>query len=233
MRSSRLSLVLTAAVAFGGAWAGRAWIQSRDGTAAGRGTGSFAGNGDASGFGGAGKSRAESRQAGPDGALAVPGSAGAAGVMRDPLVRKAVEGADLIAGVKEIMARQGEDHCADTRLVCLVENLPADRLSELPALLEHFETDIYVMKFVLGPWAKRDPAAALAWVEAHPSLNASGVNAFLSGWTRGDPKAALAWVDEQPVSARGAVLRTALVDAVSEKDPAGALELMQSKGWIA
>lgn len=129
------------------------------------------------------------------------------------------------------MARQGEDHCADTRLVCLVENLPLDRLGELPALLEHFQADQYVMKFVLGPRAKR--AAALAWVEAHPSLSASGMNAFLSGWTRGDPKAALAWVEEQPVSARGGVLRTALVDAISETDPAGALELMQSKGWIA
>lgn len=234
MRSSRFSLMLAAALAFVGGLATRVGLHSQDGNVR-------TGDGNAGMPGTAAGSSSAAGTRGNPGDLSCaansgkepPGSAEPTGVMRDALVRKAVEGADLAAGVREIMAHQEEDHCADTRLVCLVENLPAERLAELPGLLDQFQGNDYVMKFVLGPWAKRDPAAALAWVEAHPSLNASGMNAFLTGWTRSDPTAALAWVDGQGASARGAQLRSALVEGMSETDPAGALALMQSKGWIS
>lgn len=156
-----------------------------------------------------------------------------AGVLGDALVRQAVEGADLTAGVREIMAHQNEDHCADSRLVCMVENLPLARLAELPALLDQFISDDYVVKFVLGAWAQRDAAGALSWVQAHPGLNDSGVQSFLRGWTRAAPEAALAWVEALPVSTGSGALRTSIVEAMAERNPSAALALMQERGWTA
>lgn len=156
-----------------------------------------------------------------------------ADVLHDALLRQALEEGDLIAGVKEIMAREQEDHCADTRLICLVEELPAARLGELPRVLESFLQNEFVLRFVLGAWAQRDAAGALAWVQAHPALGRTGVHAFLRGWTRAAPEAALAWVDAQPFSSASAALRTAVVEGMSEKNPAAAMELMRSRGWLA
>ena len=160
-------------------------------------------------------------------------SAATPGGMQDALVRQAVEVADLVAGVKEIMARQNEDHCADTRLICMVENLPAARLPELPALLGHFMGDDYVVKCVLSAWAQRDAAGALAYVTSQPALRLPGITAFLKGWTRTAPDAALEWLDTQPLSAQSGTLRTALVETMAEKYPAAALAMMQERGWTA
>ena len=156
-----------------------------------------------------------------------------AGVLLDTRLREALAMPDLAAAIGHIMAHGGEDHCADTRLICLIEKLPAERLAELPATLDAHRGDDYVVRFVLGAWAERDAAGALAWVQSTPSLNAAGTRAFLTGWMRAAPDAALAWLDTQPLSTNSDNLRTTAVEAVAETDPAAALELMKARGWIA
>lgn len=153
------------------------------------------------------------------------------GVLRDARLREALAASDLVAAVRVLMACEHEDHCADTRLVCLVENLPAERLGELPAVLEANRNNDFVIRFLLSAWSERDPAGALAWVEKHP-LNASGERAFLPGWTRNDPEAALAWLDSQPASQRATRFRAAYIEALSESNPAAALDLLKNNGWF-
>jgi hypothetical protein len=155
------------------------------------------------------------------------------GVLNDTRLREALAIPDLAAAIKHIMAHQEEDHCADTRLVCLVEQLSAERLAELPAALAAHMGNDYVVRFVVSAWAERDPAGALAWVEATPALNTAGTRAFLTGWMRAAPKAALAWLDARPLSTSSDNLRTAAVEAMAETNPAAALEMMKSRGWIA
>lgn len=154
-----------------------------------------------------------------------------AGVLLDTRLREALAMTDLAAAIKHIMAHEGEDHCADTRLICLIEQLPAARLAELPAALAAHMGNDYIVRFVLSAWAERDAASALAWVQATPALNASGTRAFLTGWMRAAPEAALAWLDAQPLSTISDNLRTAAVEAMAEKNPAAALEMMQARGW--
>jgi len=161
------------------------------------------------------------------------GPAEAAGVLLDTRLREALAMTDLAAAIKHIMAHEGEDHCADTRLICLIEQLPASRLAELPAALAAHMGNDYVVRFVLSAWAQRDAAGALAWVEATPALNAAGTRAFLTGWMRGDADAALAWLDARPLSTSSDNLRTAAVEALAETNPAAALEMMKSRGWLA
>ena len=222
MRTAFLTLVLAAGLAFAAAFAAARWgrhtnphdaeYASKHGPAT-----TTAGTNQAGGA-------EETRRA----ALVRP-----TGVLLDALLREALASPDLIAAVKEIMAREEEDHCADTRLICLVENLPTNRLAELSGLLDANLQNEFVVRFVLGAWAQRDAAAALAWVQAHPALKRDGVHAFLLGWTRAAPESALAWLDAQPHSAVSAGLRTAVVEAMAEKDPAAALDLMKSRGWLA
>ena len=50
---------------------------------------------------------------------------------------------------------------------------------------------------------------------------------------RAAPESALAWVDSQPHLTVSGGLRTAVVEAMAEKDPAAALDLMKSRGWLA
>lgn len=157
---------------------------------------------------------------------------GAQGVLRDALLRQALANLDLVAAVKEFLAHEQEDHCVDTRLVCLVENLPAERLGELPGLLDQFANNAFVIKFVLGTWAKRDAAGALEYVQSHGALSKESLHAFLCGWTRGDPQGALAYVEGLPASTKCTQLQTSLIEAMSEKDPAQAFDLMKSKGWL-
>jgi hypothetical protein len=163
----------------------------------------------------------------------VAATGSAAGVLQDSLLRRALASPDLVAAVKEIMAHEQEDHCADTRVICLVESLPASRLGELPDVLAAFASNDFIVRHILGTWAQRDVAGARAWVEAHPSLNDNGKQAFLRGWTRASPEAVLAWLDEQPVSAGSGLRREAVIEAMSEKDPAAAFDLMKSRGWVA
>ena len=165
-------------------------------------------------------------------AAAAPGPA-APGVLLDTRLREALAMTDLAAAIKHIMAHQEEDHCADTRLVCLIEQLPASRLAELPAALAAHMGNDYVVRFVLGAWAQRDAAGALAWVESTPALHAAGTRAFLTGWMRGAPEAALAWLDARPLSTSSDNLRTAVVEAMAETNPAAALAMMKSRGWLA
>lgn len=211
-RSTVITGTLTAAVAFAGAF-----LISRHGGGESRGTARVS------------ETAAESTP-GPGKTQKTAG--GRAG-WQDPLLLRALANADLAVAVKEIMDHSDEDHCADTRLICLVENLPAARLSELTTVLDASVSNDYIVRFILGSWAQRDPAAALAWVQAHPALNDSGVHSFLRGWTHAAPDAALAWVDAQPLSAASAGLREAAVAALSEKDPAAALALLKSRGWLA
>jgi len=156
-----------------------------------------------------------------------------AGVLNDATLREALANPDLAAAIRHIMAHEGEDHCADTRLICLIEHLPAARLTELSAALQAHTGNDYVVKFVLGAWAERDSPGALAWVQANSALNAAGVRAFLTGWMRAAPERALAWVDARPLSASSTGLRTAVVETMSETNPAAALEMMKSRGWLA
>lgn len=150
----------------------------------------------------------------------------------DPLVLAALRSPDLVAAVKELMARQEEDHCADTRIVQLVEALPEARLAELPALLTAFAGDKYVSKFILMPWAERQPEAALAYVNSrHDSAAGTLLPHVLTGWTRKDPDAAAVWMEALPLSSHSRELQTTLIGTLSESDPDRALALMREKGW--
>ncbi|RYD26972.1 MAG: hypothetical protein EOP86_25205, partial [Verrucomicrobiaceae bacterium] len=149
----------------------------------------------------------------------------------DPLVRAALHNPDLAAAVREIMARQDEDHCADTRFVQLVEALPESRLAELPALLEAFSGDQYVTKFILMPWAERQPAAALAWAESQGARAGDLFPPLLTGWARRDPDAAAAWMEGLPLSTRSRDLQSTLIGTLAESDPGRALSLLREKGW--
>jgi hypothetical protein len=155
------------------------------------------------------------------------------GVLNDTRLREALGMTDLAAAMRHIMKHEGDDHCADTRLVCLVEQLSAARLAELPAALAANMGNDFIVRFVLTTWAERDAANALAWVQATPALNATGTRAFLTGWMRAAPDAALAWLDSQPRSTGSDNLRTAVVEAMAEQNPAAALEMMKTRGWIA
>jgi hypothetical protein len=151
----------------------------------------------------------------------------------DALLLRALDGRDLVSAVREIMARQQDDHCADTRIVCLVESLPAERLGELVGLLEAFSADAYVHRFVLRAWAQRDAAAALAYISTHPEQRAKHLPDLMEGWTQRDPQAALAWLDGQHSASEARALRTAVLGTIANTDPAQALELLQTKGWLA
>jgi hypothetical protein len=159
-------------------------------------------------------------------------SSPAAGVLRDTVLREALASSDLADAVKSILAHDDDDHCTGTRLVCLVENLPVDRLSEVGGLLDGNSQNQFIVRFVLQAWAQRDPAAALSWVQAHPSLKQSGVHAFMLGWARATPEAALEWVENQPLGTAHSGLRTTVIEAMAERNPAAALELMRSRGWL-
>ncbi len=152
---------------------------------------------------------------------------------QDALQQQALDGRDLVSAVREILAQQEEDHCADTRIFALVECLPADRLGELVGLLEAFYADDFVHRFVLRAWAQRDVAGALNYMETHPGQRAQHLPDLLEGWTQRDPQAALAWVDGQHSATAAAALRTAVLGTIANTDPAGALEILQSKGWLA
>jgi len=155
------------------------------------------------------------------------------GVMYDAGLREALAMPDLAAAIKHIMDHESDDHCADTRLICLVEQLPAGRMGELSAALQAHMGNDFVVRFVLSTWAQRDSGAAQVWVQAHPGLNAAGLRYFVSGMVRASPENALAWLDARPLSAASIGLRTAVVDAMAETHPAAALALMKSRGWVA
>lgn len=150
----------------------------------------------------------------------------------DPQVLAALQNPDLIAAVRDIMARSQEDHCADTRLIQLIESLPESRLGELPALLTSNSDNDYVLRFVLTPWAERQPEAALAWAGSQASTNATLLTSVLTGWTRRDPTAALEWTLAQPLSTNTRALQTSLIEALAEADPARALAVLNDTGWI-
>ncbi len=153
------------------------------------------------------------------------------GVLRDDILREALASPTLLDAVRLVMAREQEDHCADTRLVCLVELWPAERLAEVAAVLETHAANDFIIRFVLGAWSERDPATARAWVEKHP-LNASGEKAFLAGWTRAEPDAALAWLDRQPASQATNRRRAAYLEALSETNLAAAWEILKTREWL-
>jgi hypothetical protein len=153
-------------------------------------------------------------------------------VFRDPLLRAALSATDLASAVALIMARENEDQCADTRLLCLVENLASHRLAELPSVLQANESNDFVTRHLLTAWAHRDGEAALAWLQSRTGVSDAHFHCVLLGWSRAEPDAALAWLDRQPPTARTGTLQTALVEAMAEKDPSAALELMTSRGWL-
>jgi hypothetical protein len=161
-----------------------------------------------------------------------PEAGGPAGAFRDPLLREALSAADLASAVALIMAREHEDQCADTRLVCLVENLPAARLAELPAVLAANAHNDFLTRHLLTAWAQRDGEAALAWIQSRTGVRDAHLHCALLGWSRAAPDTARAWLDRQPPSARTGTLQTALVEAMAEKDPSAAFDLMKSRGWL-
>jgi hypothetical protein len=169
----------------------------------------------------------------PDARTPTEGEAnGTDGVLRDPLLRAALSAADLASAVALIMARENEDQCADTRLLCLVENLPPHRLAELPAVLDAHARNDFVTRHLLTAWGQRDGEAALAWLQSRTGVSDAHLHCGLLGWTRAAPDAALAWLDRQPPSARSGTLQTAVLEAMAEKDPSAALDLMKSRGWL-
>lgn len=161
-----------------------------------------------------------------------PEANGTNGVLRDPLLRAALSTADLASAVALIMARENEDQCADTRLLCLVENLPPHRLAELPAVLDAQARNDFVSRHLLTAWAQRDGEAALSWLQSRTGVSDAQLHCGLLGWTRAAPDAALAWLDRQPSSARSGTFQTAVVEAVAENDPSAAFDLMKSRGWL-
>ncbi len=158
---------------------------------------------------------------------------GATAAWQDTLLTQALDGRDLVAAVREIMDRQDEDHCADTRLVCLVEGLPAARLGELVGLLEAFPDDAYVHRFILRTWVQRDSDAAFAYLKAHPAQRSKHMPDLLEGLTKKDPQAALAWLDTKQPAPEARAARVAVLGTLAESDPAQALQILQQKGWLA
>ena len=118
------------------------------------------------------------------------GTATAAGRYHDPVLAAALATPDLAAAVQYIMDHGEEDHCADTRLMLLVELLPADRLAEVGAALEKHGGNDYIVRFLMQAWAQRDAAGALAWVESAGSSSSTATQALITGWVRADPAAA-------------------------------------------
>ena len=167
-------------------------------------------------------------QSAPDAASSASAFPGIA----DPQVLAALQNPDLIAAVREIMARSEEDHCADTRLIQLIESFPQSCLAELPALLAANSDNDYVLRFVLTPWAERQPEAALAWAGSQTFANATLLTSVLTGWTRRDPTAALEWTLTQPLSTNTRALQTSLIETLAEADPARALAVLNDTGWI-
>jgi hypothetical protein len=102
----------------------------------------------------------ESKSITTDGQISGKQLAQEAATYQDEIMRAAVAEPSLEQAVKLIMDRQEEDHCGDTRLVCLIESLPKERLAEIGPLLAKFASDPYVTTWVMRTWAQRDPAAA-------------------------------------------------------------------------
>jgi hypothetical protein len=121
---------------------------------------------------------------------------------RDPLLRAALSATDLASAVALIMAAEHQDHCADTRLLCLVETLPPHRLAELPAILEAHERNDFITRHLLTAWAQRDGEAAVAWLQSRTGVSDAHFHCGSLGWSRAVPDAAPAWLDRQPPSAR-------------------------------
>ncbi len=150
----------------------------------------------------------------------------------DPQVLAALENPDLIAAVRGLIAREQEDHCVDTRLIQLIESLPESRLAELPALLAANPGKELILRFVLTPWAERQPAAARAWATGQGSTNATVLTSVLTGWTRRDPAAAMEWATTQPLSTSTRALQISLIETLAETDPDRALAVLHDTGWI-
>jgi hypothetical protein len=150
----------------------------------------------------------------------------------DPQVLAALENPDLIAAVRGLIDGGQEDLCVDTRLIQLIESLPESRLAELPALLAANPGNEFILRFVLTPWAERQPAAALAWATGQSSTNATVLTAVLTGWTRRDPAAALEWATAQPLSTNTRALQISLIETLAETDPDRALAVLHDTGWI-
>ncbi len=150
----------------------------------------------------------------------------------DSQVLAALEKPDLIAAVRGLIDCGQEDLCVDTRLIQLIESLPESRLAELPALLAANPGNELILRFVLTPWAERQPAAALAWAKGQGSTNATVLTSVLTGWTRRDPAAALEWTTTQPLSTNTRALQISLIETLAETDPDRALAVLHDTGWI-
>lgn len=114
-----------------------------------------------------------------------------------------------------------------------VRDLPADRVAEVFGLLRH---DVnqgygYTILYVLMPrWAEHDPAAALEYAQGlSSSRRIAGVNAALSGWARSDLEGAIAYVEALPIGLKRTAAAGAIVNAMSEQDPARALAFIQNE----
>ena len=221
MSSPPRSLLLTASLAFASAFLGGRWLKSATHHTASR--LSAAPTADT----------APQHQATPDARPATDAEPdGTNGAFRDPLLLEALSTADLASAVALVMSRESEDQCADTRLLCLVENLPSHRLAELPAVLDTHAHNNFVTRHLLTAWAQRDGQAALAWLQSRTGVSDAQLHCGLLGWSRAAPDAALAWLDRQPPSARSGTLQSAVIEAMAEKDPAAAFDMMKSRGWL-
>ena len=112
---------------------------------------------------------------------------------------------DLGAAVKEIMEHEQEDHCADTRLICLVEGLPEERLGELAGVL--------------------DANALLNETGGDQSL---AIHGLMRGWVEADAQVALGWAEKiDDVLLRDTSREMAAI-ALAGTEPALALEAVRA-----
>ncbi len=87
-----------------------------------------------------------------------------------------------------------------------------------------------VARRVLVVWARTDPRAALAALEAmaDPQLTQAAQHSVISSWTQSDPRSAFEWVRAQPPSSGQSSLLATTLGAYANSDPEGALALASS-----
>lgn len=84
-----------------------------------------------------------------------------------------------------------------------------------------------ISEHVMKAWARRDPAAAAAWLaEAEVDSRQRGYlgHSLLRVWAETDAPAAIAWVDAHLPDSAKAEANRGILDAVTPRDPAAALE---------
>ncbi len=101
--------------------------------------------------------------------------------------------------------------------------------AKFPDVLDAFKHDRTMSMHILGEWAQKDPAQALAWAKAQTDRNmrSEDVGWVFLFWPVKDITSALAAADELATTADRNRMKVRLIDRLAYADPAAALLLAQ------